>query len=279
MVQRIFGSAKSMFVTLTGLGSTRMAAVHAVWTGSTAMSPGMGFTTGTGSTGTAPVHAVQAGSTVTGLVDWVGRGGLCGYGTGWDRVGVSWRGANGVGGGSRGGINGDGVDGDIAGGEVDGDGIMLRGVVHDGAEAHGLVDLCRPVGPCGLVRPCVGSGAGCGRWGGVLYLALGRSYPLLLSCIHSLSPYLSFTHFLPLFPSFFLLFQHLNPLHFRLLFGPPMLSNSCVHCSDVGGARIRGGVCCFGLKLGWDWRWHGDDAAHVCYAIGSFRRCCGFVEG
>jgi hypothetical protein len=85
------------------------------------------------------------------------------------------------------GVNG--VDGDVTGDEVDGDGVMLQGVVRDGAEAHGLVDLRCPVGPCGLVRPCVGSGAGCGRWGRVLYLTLGHSYPLLLSCI-----YLLFSH-------------------------------------------------------------------------------------
>jgi hypothetical protein len=105
-----------------------------------------------------------------------------------------------------------GVDGGITGGGTDGG--RCGGVAgHGGTEAQGLIDLCRPVGPRGLVRPRVGSCAGCGMWGGVLYLALGRSCRPPFSCVHLLSPWLSFVH---------------SPL---LLYSPsPFLS---LHCSSL----------------------------------------------
>jgi hypothetical protein len=224
--------------------------------------------------------------------DWVGRGGLRGYGTGWDGVGVSWRGANGVGGGNGGGIDGDGVGGhrvhergangvygDVAGGWVDwsGGGIGwfgLQGVVGDGAEAVRLVDLCCPVEPHGFVRLRVGSYAGCGRWGGVLYLAPGRSCLPSFSCVHLPSRWLAF------------------PRSLLLLYSPsPFLS---LHCSypvvlllgrRYGVVWVRGsgsgsrGCGLLDLRLGWDWCWGSVDVGRVCYAIRSFRGCCGFVDG
>jgi hypothetical protein len=151
----------------------------------------------------------------------------------------------------------DGVDGDITGDWVDwsGGGIGwfgLQGVVHSGAEAHGLVDLRRPVGLHGLVRPRVGSCTGCGRWGGVSYLTLGDFCSLLFSCI-----YLLFSHSFLLSPLFF-------SSHSQLLL---VLSYSRRH----GVTRVcgcgRGGQV--DLRLGWDKRWRGDDM--------SLRHCCSLV--
>jgi hypothetical protein len=210
-------------------------------------------------------------------VDGGNGGGIDGDGIGGHRVrehgvdgvdgDVTW---DWVGGGNGGGIDGDGVGGhrvhergangvysDIAGGWVDwsGGGIGwfgLQGVVGDGAEAVRLIDLCCPVEPHGFVRLRVGSYAGCGRWGGVSYLALGDFCPLLFSCI-----YLLFSHSFLLSPLFF------SP-HSQLLL---VLSYSRRHgVTQVCGCGRGGQV---DLRLGWDKRWQGDDVL--------LRRCCSLV--
>jgi hypothetical protein len=125
--------------------------------------------------------------------NWVGRGGLRGYGTDWDGDRVSGRSANRVDGGNGGrinmdrvsghcvrecGVNGvddhvirdwvawDGVDSRYCvDGSRDGiDWLWVRGVVCDGTEAQGLVDLCCPVEPFGFVLlHRIRRGVGCKR--------------------------------------------------------------------------------------------------------------------
>ena len=77
------------------------------------------------------------------IEDRIGGDGGCGT----DRNGVD-------GGGTLAGCV-DRVNGDITGGKIDGDGVkinwfMLWGVVHDGTEAQGLINLRCPVEPCRL---------------------------------------------------------------------------------------------------------------------------------
>jgi hypothetical protein len=208
--------------------------------------------------------------------DWVDGSGVCEPGIDGDGDGVDWcgvrarcsDGVNGyvAGGGVNGcGVRGHGTDGD--GGRVDGGGAHVRRAIgvdggvtgggidgcgcggvagHGRTEAMRLVDLHCPVEPRGFMQPRVGSCAGCGMWGGVLYLALGRSCVPLFSCVHLLSPWLSFVH---------------SPL---LLYSPsPFLS---LHCSSlvvlllgrrysvvwVRGSGSGGCGSRFVLQLGWN---------------------------
>jgi hypothetical protein len=158
-------------------------------------------------------------------VDWYGARARCSDGVdgdvagdGVDGCGVHGHGTDGDGGRVDGGgarvRRAIGVDGGVTGDRIDGGGCGCGGVAgHGGTEAVRLVDLCCPVEPRGFVQPRVGSCAGCGMWGRVLYLALGRSCTPPFSCVHLLSPWLSFVH---------------SPL---LLYSPsPFLS---LHCSSL----------------------------------------------
>src|ERR1700683_1022472 len=109
---------------------------------------------------------------------------------------------------------------------------------------------------CGLMYHC------CVQHGVVLYLTLGLFYPLLLSCIQLALLCLSFSCFILLLYSLFLLFSFhcwtfvvlLLGCHYGIIW---------VCGSDSGG--------CFEFYLVWDRHWWGDEMMRICYAIESFQ--------